>query len=189
MLLGQRYKRYLTSRESLRESACFVADGEQRHNSFRAQPSDCEADRVDRARVEPLGIVDEAQYRPLLGRLGKQCQGSQPDQHSVRGSFRLHPERRSQRSCLRRREPVCRAHQRVKQLMKAGIWKLRLRFDSGHVQGKEIVAGATRRLLEQGGLANASFPTDDHSATTRALASRREQLDDVPQLSVAPDEH
>jgi hypothetical protein len=60
-----------------------VAGGEQADHALGLQAAGGEGQRLGRGPVEPLGLVDQAQHRPVLGRLGEQAQHRHRDQEAV----------------------------------------------------------------------------------------------------------
>ena len=60
-----------------------VAGGDQQDDPLGLEPPGREGEGVGRRLVQPLGVVDQADQRPLLGHLGEQAQRAHTDQEAV----------------------------------------------------------------------------------------------------------
>ena len=96
------------------------------------------------ALIQPLRVVDQADQWVLLGHLGQQAEGGQPDQEPVRRRPGAKAERRPQRVGLWVREPFQAVQHRRQQLVQPGVGQLHLRLDPGRMRYP-----AARRLLAQ----------------------------------------
>ncbi|HEX5781474.1 MAG TPA: hypothetical protein VFX80_06115, partial [Solirubrobacteraceae bacterium] len=70
------------------------------------EPACDEADDLCGCLVEPLGVVDDADERLLLGGVGEQCQRRQSDEEPLRRRADAHPEDGLERLALRGRQSV-----------------------------------------------------------------------------------
>ena len=133
------------------------------------------------ASVEPLGVVDHADERSLLGDVGEQAQHRQPDEEAIRRIAGAQPERRAQRIALRAGERVEPPEQRRAQLMQAREGDLHLRLDAAGAHDP-----APRRALcdvaQKGRLADAGLPMQDQRA---ALAAARRVQQPVERVAFA----
>ena len=135
----------------------FVAQnpGREHHaDRLRGQATGNEPKDLRRGLIQPLRVVDQADQWVLLGHLGQQAEGGQPDQEPVRRRPGAEAERRLQRVALWSREPFQAIEHRRQQLVEPGVDQLHLRFDPGRMRYP-----AARRLLaqvvQQGRLAHA----------------------------------
>ena len=72
-----------------------LARREQHHDALGVEPARDEQQRVGGGGVEPLGVVDHAQHRPLLGELGSSVRHGDRDQEAVVAAPLGKPERPS----------------------------------------------------------------------------------------------
>ena len=86
-----------------------LARGEQEHDALRVEPARDELQRVRGAGVEPVRVVDQAQHRPLLGKLGQQRQTGGVDEEALLPAAVREPERGPQRGGLGRGQAVDQA--------------------------------------------------------------------------------
>ena len=83
-----------------------LANREHHGDSLRQQAPRHERKRLRGGPIEPLRIVDQANERLRLGRLGQQAQDRQGHQEAIRGGATLEPECHTQRIPLRAGQPV-----------------------------------------------------------------------------------
>jgi hypothetical protein len=88
-----------------------LAHTKQQRDPLGLEPPRGEHERVGRRPVEPLQVVDDAQQRFLLLRLGEQAERTGGDQEAVADLAAVQPERRPDRGALDRRQPVREAEQ------------------------------------------------------------------------------
>ena len=81
VVVGQAADRQL--RES-RQLPAGLALREDERDRLRAQPPRDEGECLRRGAVEPLSVVDHAQHRPLVGEVGQERQGREPDEEAIR---------------------------------------------------------------------------------------------------------
>ena len=92
-----------------------VPDGEDHCDAIGEEPSGHECQRIECLEVEPMRVVDDAQYWRLRCRIGEECQGGQPDVEAVRPRAVDQTERRVQRRPLRGGKRVGLRQQRVEE--------------------------------------------------------------------------
>ena len=121
------------------------------------QPPHRERQRLRRGPVQPLLVVDQADQRPVPGRLRQQAQGREADQEPVRRRPGGLAERGPQGLPLRRRQPVQPAQHRRAQLVQPGEGQLHLRL---HARRANQLASCRvpGQVVEQCGLAHPRFP-------------------------------
>jgi hypothetical protein len=78
--------------------------------------------------IEPLDLIDEADQRMLLRRVGEQAEDGQPEQDSIRVRTRAQTERDRHGVELRRWQPCATVEQSRAQPMNAGKRQLHLPF-------------------------------------------------------------
>jgi hypothetical protein len=124
--------------------------------------------------VTPLCIVDHAEQGLLLGRIGQQAQGCQPDEKAIRSASSAQPKGCAERLPLRAweaREPI---QHRCEQLVQRGKCELHLGFDAGSVRDakpRRVLA----QVLQQSALSHPRLSAHDQRSTT-TLSDRLEQL-------------
>lgn len=129
-----------------------VADGEEHHDALRAQSARGEGQHVHRRPVDPLGVVDQAEQRPVGGGLRQHGEDREADGEAVPHLVRGEPEHRPQGVGLRRRQAVDEAQDGQEELVEAAVGELHLRLDALHPQHPGA-AGLPGGPVEQGGLA------------------------------------
>jgi hypothetical protein len=96
-----------------------LPDREQEQHGLSQQPPADEPEHLGRGVIQPLGVIDEADQRPLGGILGQQAQHRQTHHEPVRSSPCRQPERRPQRALLRLRQRGQAAqHRRAEQMQR-----------------------------------------------------------------------
>ena len=164
-----------------------LARGEENRDLFGVQPPRCERERLGRRIVEPVGVVDDAEQRPLFGGSREQAQHRRADGQAFRCRPFLDRERSPQRGRLRLRELVDGRHGRAQQLLRACECDLGFRFDAERAQDVEV-AGSSHGMLEQRALADPRLaPKDEGGASP--CASRVQQRVDARALVVAAEQH
>ena len=120
---------------------------EQQQDRLGLQAPGDEGKHLCRRPIEPLGVVDQAQQRRLLGSLGHEAQRREADQEAIGLLARAQPERGLERVALRQRQPLEAVEQRAAQLMQAGERKLHLRLDAHRANDARTV-GTLRCVIE-----------------------------------------
>ena len=134
-----------------------------------------------RGGIEPLGVIDEAQQRPLRGDLGQQAERGQGDQEAVGSSAGRQAQRDAQSGLLglgKRAEPV--EHRRA-ELMQPRERQLHLGLDAGDPRDAKAgrLPGA---VVQERRLADARLAADDQH---RALAAADVLQQPVERLTLA----
>jgi len=93
-----------------------VADRDHDRDRVGQQPPCDESEQLVRRVVEPLGVVDDAQQRALLGDAAQEAEHRQSDEESVGRLARRQAERDGERVPLRPRERVEAVEQRRAEL-------------------------------------------------------------------------
>src|SRR5215207_5147757 len=143
-----------------------VAHREHDRHRLGQQPSRDESENLPRGAIEPLGIIDKAEQRPLRGNLGQQAERGQGDQEAARSRTGRPPQRDAQGDLLRlwkRPEPT--QHRRA-ELMQSGERQLDLGLDPGDPRDAETGC-LPRAVMQERRLADARLAADDQD---RALA-------------------
>ena len=78
---------------------------EQKDDRLGRQPPSHEREHLCRGPIKPLDVIDEADQRALLRRVGQQAQNGEPDQKSIGLRARAQAKRGRQRVTLWRRQP------------------------------------------------------------------------------------
>ena len=146
-----------------------------------------EHERLGGAGVEPVRVVDEAQQRLPLRRLGEQREHGERDEEPLVARAVGEAERAAQRARLRRRQPVGVAEDRPQQLVQAGVRDLRLGLDAAPAEHAHARRQAAR-LLEQRRLADTRLPAEDEDGAA-GFPRAVQGLTDTGALSVSPVEH
>ena len=142
--------------------------GEQsaRHEGQRARGGD----------VEPLGVVHDAEKRLLLGRLGQQPKDRQADQEPIRRRAGRESERDAERLALGLGQAVKKVEEGRAQLLSRGERDLHLCLDADR-PGEPKRASSFRRILEQGGLADARFAVEHQHAPASAARAVQQSVE------------
>jgi hypothetical protein len=106
----------------------------------------------------------------LLGHLGQQAKGGQPDQEPIGRRPRAKAERRPQRVGLWSREPFQAIQHRRQQLVQPSVGELHLRLDPGGAR-QPAARGVLGQVVQQRRLAHA-WLAPDHQRLTRAPTHR-----------------
>ena len=141
--------------------------GDERH-PFGEQTASYEAEGLCRCLIDPLRIVDDAYEGVLLGRLGEQGQGGEPDEEPVGWRTFAHAEHRRERASLRGGQALDEGEHGHTELMQPAIGDLHLGLDADRTRGAEPL-GVLGQIAEQRGLADARLTAEyDGSALTAA---------------------
>ena len=140
------------------------ARGEHQRDGLGQQPPGDERERQRRGVIQPLRVIDNAQQRPLVGRLRQQTQYRQPDEELIGRSPAAQSEHDPQRLVLGFGEASEAIEQRRAQLVKARICELHLGLHAGGTDHVEIGSGV-QEVLEQRRLPDAGFPSDHERAS------------------------
>lgn len=121
-----------------------VAHSEQQDDGIRAEPAGGEQERVLRARVDPLQVVDHDEERTALtfGDRGEEAHGSRGDGERYRGRRRAERQCTSERVRLRRYEGIDLGAGIAEQREEAGEGEVGLGLDADGVTYGEAVRQA-----------------------------------------------
>lgn len=143
------------------------APGREDHDDRLRKESPChEGKRLQRTRVDPLRIIDDAQRWPVVAGRTEQRENGQTDQQPVGRVSVLQSERYLQSPLLRLRKLSYESQQRSTQLLHPCVWKLHLQFGTTDVENAKI-RGRRGHMGQQRRLAYPRLPADDeHAALT-----------------------
>jgi hypothetical protein len=131
------------------EAATFaIARCKQDRDALCLEAPRHEQQRVTRGLVEPLGIVDQAQQRALLGSLGEKAEYGHRHEEAMLGARSLQSERPAERAPLGVRQRLDAREDRAQELMKRGERQLRLRLDAVACEHAHV-AGPLESQVEQ----------------------------------------
>jgi hypothetical protein len=136
--------------------------------------------------VDPVGVVDEAEERRVLGRAGEQAEHGREGRERSRLRRRAERERGAQRGGLDGGEAIEVPQHGPKQRRERGEGQLRLGLDAGRAQDQEAVRSRGERRDDRR-LADAGLAAQDDAASApaaRLLEERRQQAE----LSFPPDQ-
>ena len=144
-----------------------VARPDEHGDRVGLQPPRHEHERLGRRAVEPVGVVDDAQQRPLVGGGGEQAQHGDRDQEAVLDPLGRQPEGAAQRGGLHVGQLAGAVEHRPQQLVQAGEGQLGLGLDAGPREHAHPV-GAGQRPLQQRGLADPGLAAQHQHTAARA---------------------
>ena len=148
--------------------AAGLAQREHQSDPLGQQPARHERQRLRGHPVEPMGVVDDAHERLLLGGVGQQAQDRQPHEEAIRWRPGGQAERRAQRVALRDRQVLETVEHRRAQRMQAGEGQLHLGLDACR-PGDAAALRGSRQVPQEGGLADSRLAAEDqHTALARA---------------------
>ena len=150
------------------------------------EPPGDEHQGLGRGPVQRLGVVDQAEQRPLFSHLGQQAEDAQLDQEPARLGVHQ-PERPPQGVGLGRGQPAQPVHDRPQQLLEAGEGELGLGPGARRAEYPQV-AGRLGRVGEQGALADPGLAPNHQGAATPG-ACLGEQAGDEPALLAPSKEH
>ena len=83
-----------------------LTNREEHDDGLRLQPACGDGEHLGRRLVEPLGVLDDAQERLLLGGVGQEAEDGETDEKAIRCGPRGQPEGGAQRVPLGPREMI-----------------------------------------------------------------------------------
>ena len=132
---GQRFQVQLGEAPVKARGRGLPPGADQQHDPFGVQPAAGEGQRVQRAAVQPVGIIREHQDRGPFGQIRQQRQDGHPGQQRVRSNgVRGQAQRPQQRLGLSAGQPGGGRQHRPQQLMQPGEREPGLRFPAGDRQ-------------------------------------------------------
>ena len=145
-----------------------LAQPEHQSDALRQQPAPDECERLRGHLVKPLRVVDDAHERLLLGGIGQQAKGRQPDEEAIRRRSEAQAERRVQRVALRAREMAESIEHVPTERLQAGERELHLRLHPGRPSDPTSRRGR-RQMFQQGALADTCLAAQhQHPALPRS---------------------
>jgi hypothetical protein len=165
-----------------------IAGGDQQHDPLGLEPSGGEGERVGRRLVEPLGIVDQADQRPLLGHLREQAQRAHTDQEPVGAFGGGEPEGALEGGRLGTWKPLDMVEHGPDELIQGREGQLRLGLDTGPPQHPHAPVGPVGGVGQQRRLAHTDL-APDHQGAAAQLARVGEQAVDRSALGMAAVKH
>jgi len=111
---------------------------ESEHHAFSQQTASDELEDLPRRLVEPMGIVDDADQRPLFRDVGEERQGREPDEKTIRHAPSGQAKDGRERVALRRWKPLEAMEQWRAKLLEAAVGELYLGFDAA--RGRNVFA-------------------------------------------------
>jgi hypothetical protein len=138
---------------------CVRSRRDEQPDPLAGQAARDEHQRVGRLRVEPLGVVDDAEHGPVAGGLGKQAERGHRHRRPV-AAVGLEGERSLERLSMRGRQPLGESGRRSQQLVQHAERKLGLGFEPGRAQ-HERIAGMLGDIREQRRLPRAEIAVQE----------------------------
>jgi hypothetical protein len=183
---GETREPHLTDTAVREMVAIGITDGDDEADAVREETTGDEGEHVGRFAVEPLRVVDDAQERLLRCHRREERQRRKPDHHPVDARGFFESERDPQRVALTGREDLELVHERMHELMQAGIPELHLGFDPDQAQHAQI-SGCDNRRIEQRSLADPGLAAH-HQRGAESTADRVQEELDVRSFCGPPDE-
>jgi hypothetical protein len=152
-----------------------LAHGEDHRDRLGQEAAGREGECLGRGPVEPLGVVDQADERPVAGGLGQQPQQGQADVEPVRRLPGGEAERGAERIPLGLRQVVQAAQHRGAQLLQPGERQLHLGLDPRR-PGDPAPGRRPDEVVEQSGLADARLAPHDQHLALAAPDGRQETV-------------
>jgi hypothetical protein len=160
-----------------------VSRGEQHRNRVGFEPPREEDQCVRGRRVQPIGVVDQADQRLRLRRGSQQAEGAGTDEEAP-VERRAESEGTAQRVGLTLRDLVQQAENRPKELVQPGECKLRFGLDAVGEQHPHTVC-AFLGVAQEGALADPRLSTKDERPAGAVTRESEQSVDALP-LSSAP---
>ena len=164
-----------------------VAGREHDADGLGVEPAGGERQGVGRRRVEPVGIVDDAEHGRGLRSHGKEAQHRGADQEAVVTGRRVEAERAAQGRRLAGGDLVQRVEQRPHKLVDARKCELGLGLHPGCAEHLHV-PGLAGQLREQHGLPDSRVATE-HEHTALPGAHPVEKRAESFSLGVPPVQH
>ena len=162
-----------------------VAGREQQHHPLGLQPAGGEPERLGRGPVQPLGLVDQAEHRAGVGRLGEQAEHGHRDQEAVPAvplcaplAGGLETEGAGQGGRLVLGQAPGQPQHRPQQLVEGGEGQLGLGLDPGRPEDGHPL-GLPGGMVEQRGLADPGLAADHQDPAARPPGVREQPFQGV----------
>ncbi len=135
----------------------------QQHDRFGVQAAAGEGQRVQRAAVQPVGVIGDHQHRGVPGQIREQGQDGRPGQQRVRGTgVRRQTQRPGQGPGLPGGQPGGGGQHRPQQLVQPGEREPGFRFPAGDRQHPQARGpGPPGGVGQQHGLAHPGLAGDE----------------------------
>ncbi|MDB5065576.1 MAG: hypothetical protein JWM18_2010 [Chloroflexi bacterium] len=130
-----------------------VAHREEQGDRHGVEAAGHERQHLGGGLVQPVGVLDHPEQRPVLRDLLEQAEHGQPDEEAIRRGAGGETESGAERVALRAGKPVEPAQHLPAELVQPGEGELHLRLDSGGAGDSEARRGV-RRVVEERGLAD-----------------------------------
>ena len=156
-----------------REVVGGLAHGDHDRDALCEQAAGNECDRLQRDRIEPLSVVDEADQRLVLRELGQQIEDGEPDEEPVGSLPRRQAEGGSERVALRAGEPAQLVEERAAELVQPAVGELQLRLDPDGAGDPER-PGARFDVVEESRLADAGLAAKDEDRAAAGSGVREQ---------------
>jgi hypothetical protein len=164
-----------------------AARGHQQRDRLGLEAPRGEDERLGRRRVEPLGVVDAAQHRAALARLGEEAEQAGRDQEAVAHGVEAQPQRAAQGRRLGRGQALEEVQARAHELVHARERQLVLGLDADAAQQRHV-RGAVGGVLEQRALADPGLAAQHERGAALAACALQQRIEGRL-LRLAPDEH
>lgn len=164
-----------------------AADREHHRHRVGSEPAGDEGQCRRRRTVEPVGIVEHAQHRPLLTDLAEEAKRGQRDQEPVVGAAPAQAERDAEGVGLGLGEAVGQLQHGAQQAVQGRVWEFRLRLDAATPEHGHPV-GTGDQLVKQSSLADAGL-TAEHQNAAGGAPGPVEQVEQSASLRLPPRQH
>jgi hypothetical protein len=151
-----------------------LAGSEHDPDRLRQEATGDERERQHRRLIQPLGVIDDAQERSLLGHHREQAQHRQPDEEPIRGSAGAQPEHDLDGLALRRRELLEPVEQWPAQLVQTGEGQLHVRLHALRPEDRHV-RSRHDQVVQQRGLPDPGL-APHHQRPALAAVDRRDQI-------------
>jgi hypothetical protein len=131
------------------EQPALLPRGEEEHDSFGFEPSGREDERLRRRFVDPVGIVDDGEERPIFRRRGEDAQGRGGDGEAARSRGWGQGQRTAQGARLHWRDAVEQLEHRSDELIDRRVGELGVRFAPSSLEDAQPFRGRDRVLQER----------------------------------------
>ena len=133
-----------------------LTQGEDQPDGLRAETARDEGQRLCGGLVEPMGVVHDADDRPLLRDVGEQTQDRQTDEEPIRRIATAQTKRDAKRIALRGGKALQAIQEPRAQLLQPRERELHLRLDTGR-PGDAAAGRLPHQILQQRALADPSL--------------------------------
>ena len=153
-----------------------VAHRQEEDHALAPQPATGEQERLAGWRVQPVGVVDHGEHRPLLGSGREQADGCRRGGEPVARGRRSEGEGARQHRGLRRGDSVKERQERPQQIGEPGERQLRLCLERSGTQHREP-GGSRDGRIEERGLPDPWFAVHDQGRAHAEAGTIKEPAD------------